>query len=258
MRRYRDDWNAKKESGERRYSMRSTLAAGLVGALQARSHGIGAISTSAHGPSFADDGRTCGIPTETLAGLRDIGDAGDIIRLDHDGWFADAHRSETYRGHVWQLPAARDGSPRFIAGYMEPASGYAVLACNRGHIEIFTCDKSSDDYRATDTEACKEAARAADHLAERDAESEREYSEKWQEASGHDSDREDARADMKAARLVARGALRSLRELRAAGLTNETAEQSHVLDIRNATQGAAHHARRYRNDREQNRGNCRA
>lgn len=56
MRHYRDTWNDKQASGDRRYMYRTRLADGLAGALQARSHGIGNWNSDAHGITFADGG----------------------------------------------------------------------------------------------------------------------------------------------------------------------------------------------------------
>lgn len=200
MRRYRDEWNAKQASGDKRYSYCTRLDDGIAGILQARSHGIGSIRVSAHGPTFSECGNYASIPSDVLDGLRDCGTVPDILGNRYGGWYADAYQDETYTGNVWQLPA-RNGEPQFIAGYVERDSGYAVLDATRGRLTLF------DDR--------EDAARAADGLAERMAEREREHSERWQEASRHDSEREDARRDLRYARRLARSAIRAIRELRA-------------------------------------------
>jgi hypothetical protein len=207
MRRYRDRWNADAGHVERD----TLLKAGLAGALQARSHGIGNWSSYAHGigdqlqRAAAEKRDHVSAPYELVDGWRDVGDSADIISLRHAGWYSDADGSETYRGHVWQLPA-RDGSPRYVAGYTEDqggkfgtrAGGYVMLECERGALAFY------DDK--------EDAARAGDGLAERMAEDAREYSERWQEASGHASDRYDARKDLKNARHAARVVVKALRE----------------------------------------------
>lgn len=146
-------------------------------------------------------------PWGLVDGWRDVGDSSDIITMRHNGWYADADGDETYRGHVWQLPA-RNGSPQYVAGYVEDqgrsvggtrAGGYVVLCVDRGALELF------DDK--------EDAARAGDGLAERNAERDREYSERWREASDADSDRDDARGKLKGARAHARSIVAALREL---------------------------------------------
>jgi hypothetical protein len=146
-------------------------------------------------------------PWGLVDGWRDVGDSGDILGRGYSGWYADADCDETYRGHVWQLPA-RNGSPQYVAGYVEDqgrsvgetrAGGYVVLCVDRGALELF------DDK--------EDAARAGDGLAERNAERDREYSGRWREASNADSERDDARDDLKSARGSARSIIAALREL---------------------------------------------
>lgn len=137
---------------------------------------------------------------------RDVGDSGEILGRRYTGWYSDADASETYVGHVWQLPA-RDGAPRYVAGYVEDmggrdgrhASGYVVLEHDGRGLVLY------DDK--------EDAARAGDGLAESNAESAREYSERWQEASRADSDREEAREALRDARKEARDAIAAAREL---------------------------------------------
>jgi hypothetical protein len=119
-------------------------------------------STPIHGPNFSEDGRRGFIPVQALEGLRQTGMAHDIVRLKHTGWYADAYCSELYCGQVWQMPA-RNGSPRYIAGYVEQDAEYAVIESEKGQFCIY------DDK--------EEAARSADYLAEKCAERQREYSE---------------------------------------------------------------------------------
>lgn len=213
MRRYRDEWNAKQASGERRYSGRQRLADGMAGILQARSHGVGKIASDAHGVHIAERADSASIPSSVLDGLRFVGFADDIARgIDHSGWFADAWQGEKYRGAVWQLPA-RAGQCLFIAGYTEnEASGYTVVRIRGRSPEIFVGDPESDGDRS---DAAKDAARDADSLAEREAETAREYDEKWQAASTANDDRGTAREELKQARAEASNAIMALRQQRA-------------------------------------------
>ena len=228
MRRYRDEWNAKQASGDRRYSCRSRLADGMAGILQARSHGIGKIGTNSHGPTFSECGNYASIPSDVLDGLRDCGTVPDILGNRYGGWYADAFEDETYTGQVWQIPS-RNGESVYISGYVERDSGYAVLNASRGLIETFCSDPGEDSYDKPD--ALREAARAADGLAERNAERDREYSERWQEASRHDSERESAREDLRDGRLSARSAIRAIRELRATVKDCDAVEETRVIVI---------------------------
>jgi len=98
---------------------------------------------------------------KTLEGLRDIGHSDDIVSMRNRGWYCDIFQDETYRGHVWQLPA-RDGLPVYIAGYIEIDAEYVVLSASNGRIDM-TDDKD-------------QAARWADELARVNAERQAEYS----------------------------------------------------------------------------------
>lgn len=153
---------------------------------------------------------------------RDVGDSGEILGRRYTGWYSDADASETYVGHVWQLPA-RDGAPRYVAGYVEDmggrdgrrASGYVVLEHDGRGLVLY------DDK--------EDAARAGDGLAESNAESAREYSERWQEASRADSEREEARDALRDARKEARDAIRAARELNAAGVACDAIAQTRAI-----------------------------
>jgi hypothetical protein len=90
-------------------------------------------------------------------GLRFVGYADDIARLNHKGWYIrDEDYGEVYRGVVYQLPA-RHGLPQYVYGYADPCNDDCALIC-------------------FDVEADKaDAARAADRFAEIFAEHERDY-----------------------------------------------------------------------------------
>jgi hypothetical protein len=128
---------------------------------------------------------------------RDVGNADEIVTMRHRGWFSDAYQSETYRGHVWQLPA-RDGAPLYVAGYAEPSGDYVILE---------TCGRNLATY-----DEKEEAARAGDELARINADREREYSEKWEEAVQHDQQRDDARKALRDANACARQTIAALRD----------------------------------------------
>lgn len=221
MRAYRDRWNA--DDGHKQRG--SLLPAGFAGCLQARGHGAGKWSSDNHGlaDGIAHARRHrqnfVAAPTELVDGWRDVGHADDVLREytyprdRHTGWYADPDGIGLCRGHVWQLPA-RDGSPQYMAGYVETenlfgrgqenVSGYCVLELDvRGRLATY--------------DTAEDAARAGDALAQSCAETEFEYQERWREAQRHDEAREEARRDLAAAHGRARGIVDAWREQRNAG-----------------------------------------
>jgi hypothetical protein len=97
-------------------------------------------------------------------GLRRVGYADEVTRIDHRGWFTNEFQDEVYRGIVYRLPTRSNGEHLFAYGYDDPNTGGAFLCF---------------DLDAIDEQ---QAARYADRLAELYAEQEREYQEKWQAA----------------------------------------------------------------------------
>lgn len=191
--------------------------AGYTSALNHR----GAWTGDAHGLSGAlDHARERGRRVDSVSapwGLvdawRDVGDAADIVRLRHTGWYADTHQEGLYVGHVWQLPA-RGGASQYVAGYVEQSGGLPRSIDARratGYVVL------EHDGRGLVTYADKEnAARAADALAESAAAEAREYSERWTAASDADADRDTARDALRNARAAASNVLHAWRaQLRA-------------------------------------------
>lgn len=119
-------------------------------------------ASNANWRGIDEKGRYVAMDLKAIEGLRDTGHADEIIRLDHRGWFADTFQDQTYRGHVWQLPA-RNGEPVYICGYAEPDAGVVVLSATDGQLDM-TSEK-------------EDAARWADRLAEVNARRDCEYSE---------------------------------------------------------------------------------
>lgn len=95
-------------------------------------------------------------------GLRLVGFADKIVRIDHKGWYTDDEGvNDVYRGVVYQLPS-RGGEPQYVYGYADPCNDGCALLC-------------------FDAEMDKEnAAHAADRFAEIFAEHERDYNRAWQ------------------------------------------------------------------------------
>lgn len=90
------------------------------------------------------------------SGLRKVGDASEIIRLDHTGWYTDNWQDETVHGEVYQLPA-RDGQCQYVPAVNDPNND----------------DCACLDFRSV-TDDKENAARWADSMAEKWAEDERE------------------------------------------------------------------------------------
>jgi hypothetical protein len=135
--------------------------------------------TVSYGPATAVHGeRHCRYIENVADGLRFVGHADDIAgrAVDHNGWYLsdDNWTGESVRGAVWQLPA-RNGRPRFVAGYADPYNGNAEsdgAAC-LSFDEIFEGEPGDGLPRHND--GAREAAIRADGIAESMAESEREY-----------------------------------------------------------------------------------
>lgn len=185
-------------SRERLASMRAWIAksGGKYNAIDARKFGIGRIAGEAHGPIICDG--YAGIPASALESLRDCGDSHGIVRSLPRGWYTDHEfQSDTYSGHVWQLPA-RKGAPIYIAGILDQDAGYCMLNVSRGQVATFD-DK--DD-----------AARAGDELARVLADRESDYREKCREVDALDDAIVDARDTLRANRIAVHEAVAALRE----------------------------------------------
>ncbi len=140
-------------------------------------------------------------------GMRLVGFADKIIRLDHRGWYTDEEfQDETYRGVVYQLPA-RDRECQYVYGYADPNNeGCALLS--------FDFESSKED-----------AARNADRFAEIFAEHERDYQRAWGAGRRYDDLAEEIKdmreealaigAEMRAAKRTVENAPRICATLRA-------------------------------------------
>lgn len=128
------------------------------------------------------------------AGLRFVGHADVIVRLGHQGYFADDMQETTFRGAVLRLPG-KDGRARYMAAYEDPNIEDAYIV-DVSAPAIF----EDDDDRAAQVEA----ARAADGFAERCAEKEREYHEAWRAGSDYATLMEQAADATKERRKLAR------------------------------------------------------
>lgn len=121
--------------------------------------------------------RWCESPADL--GLRFVGYADKLARIDHTGWFTDEFQDSTVRGVVYQLPA-RNGRPVYVSGYDNADNG---AADNGGPAAIdfgtlWTGTESDSDYYESNRhngDGAKSAAYHADKLAERMAEQERAY-----------------------------------------------------------------------------------
>lgn len=107
--------------------------------------------------------------SETPDCLYLVGDADDIIRLDHTGWFCDNLQDGTIKGIVYETVLS---DCQEDAGYEQRY--YAAATYDRGHGDVVWID-------IADPTTCKtDAARRADDMAETLAEYEREYEAAFQ------------------------------------------------------------------------------
>lgn len=127
------------------------------------------------------------------------GDAHDILKLDHTGWYTDNFQYETVKGAVVSLPG-----PRGIDGTRRRRYYPAIYSDTFDVATVYIDDGEEGD------DAEREAARSADHYAERYAEDSREYEAKEQAEQQID----EAREAIKAARAKIRALIR---EIKAAG-----------------------------------------
>ncbi len=111
-----------------------------------------------------------------FAGLRTVGFADELTRIDHKGWYCDPHEfgsGELYRGIVFQLPARR-GFPQYVYGYVDPFNECAASI----DFDIMEGPHNGED-QDTSIEL-HAAANAADSMAQMFAERERDYQIKFQ------------------------------------------------------------------------------
>lgn len=117
--------------------------------------------------------RWCESPADI--GLRFVGYADNLARIDHRGWFTDEFQDSTVRGVVYQLPA-RNVRPVYVSGYDNADNGAAEsggpAAIDFGTIWL---GDPGGDYAHDNGLPSRDAAYHADKLAERMAEKEREY-----------------------------------------------------------------------------------
>jgi hypothetical protein len=128
-------------------------------------------------------------------GLRFVGYADKIVRLDHTGHYTDPDGCNSIRGVVYQLPA-RNGNPLFLAGHDNSDNGAADCG-GPALLDFSQLFEGDAGARLCDDKGARDAARAADSFAEREAESEREYQTAWQAGSRYAQVLEDYRATRK-------------------------------------------------------------
>lgn len=93
-------------------------------------------------------------------GLRFVGTAHTLVRLNHKGWYIDNFQDQTVHGEVYQLPA-RNGEPLYMPAVNDPNNDNCACI----------------DFRSITSDK-EDAARWADSMAEQWAEREREYQAK--------------------------------------------------------------------------------
>lgn len=144
-------------------------------------------------------------------GLRFVGYADKLARIDHTGWFTDEFQDSTVRGVVYQLPGS-NGAPRYLAGYDNADNGAADKG-GPAAIDFSTVWEGLPGERPEEHGVVVDAARAADSLAERMAEKEREY----QAASSAGFAWADRGEEIASDRAALRALLAERRQVKAAG-----------------------------------------
>lgn len=120
------------------------------------------IKTIEYNPAHETHGYSVRWVENVSCGLRLVGFADEIARINHRGWFTDDDmQDETYRGIVYRLPS-RDSKEQYVYGYADPDNDGCALLC---------FDVETDKL---------EAARQADRFAETFAEYARDYNRAWQ------------------------------------------------------------------------------
>jgi hypothetical protein len=152
---------------------------------------------------------------DTWPEWRDLGDASDVTRLDHTGWYADNFQDGLVKGRVLQLPA-RNGMPRYVPG---------TYNTNCDGVTIYPLDIYDD---ATD------CARAADGYAERQAEDEREYDAKERA----EMERDELRERIGELRSEARALIRDIKQHKPQGKSICDALRARLHDIRRESREA--------------------
>lgn len=187
---------------------------------------------SAAGAPFAGYGtkamRWCESPADI--GLRFVGYADKLARIDHTGWFTDEFQDSLVRGVVYQLPA-RNGRAVYVSGYDNPDNG---AADNGGPaaIDFGTLWEGlpGGDYARDDRSSASDAANHADNLAERMAEKERDYNAAWQAGSAWAQEADEIIGD----KFTLRQMLAERRQAKASGADYPTICEAVNGAIRNA------------------------
>lgn len=156
---------------------------------------------------------------------RDCGDAHEVARrhhsrsIDHTGWYADSFQVALIRGRVLQLPADKNGTPRYVP---------ATYCTDWDGVTLYLGDICDDEL---------DAARRADRLAEIEAEDSREAHAK----DAAEQEIEDLREQVRQTRQKALALLREMRPVRKTGIQApaicealRASIASHLEDIREA------------------------
>lgn len=142
------------------------------------------------------------IESPSTMGLRFVGYADDLAKLDHTGWFTNDHEDKI-RGCVYRLPG-RNGRARFVAAHDNTDNG-AADSDGPAYVDFSQIIESDFEAEMRDAlrtmgkhyhtperlkpgywaeaaheTARREAARAADGFTERQAEDERDHNRAWE------------------------------------------------------------------------------
>lgn len=178
------------------------------------------------------------IENPSACGLRFVGFAHEIIRLDHTGYYLDDYCGETVQAVVYQLPA-RYGQACYVYGYADPYNGkkgheFTNPACLSFDIEAGQF--GGCDGRASNDDGARDAARFADSIAESFADKTREYAQVDSARQQYDSQGEDIASNRREALALIReikGLCPCLADFPAIRVTLRERLESLLDDIRN-------------------------
>lgn len=88
-------------------------------------------------------------------GIRDLGDASDVVDLRHTGWYADNDQNELVKGRVLQMPARNGRTYYFPAIYRTDSEGVTLWPLD-GYEEKEDAARTADSYAEHDAEECRE------------------------------------------------------------------------------------------------------
>lgn len=118
------------------------------------------IKTIEYNPAHETHGYSVRWVEDVSCGLRLVGFADEISRIDHRGWFTDEFQDETYRGIVYQLPA-RHGVSQYVYGYADPNNDGCALLCFNVETDKLEAARQADRFAEIFAEYARDYNRAS-------------------------------------------------------------------------------------------------